>query len=333
MMGTTIIVILTIFIAVILFNGAKVVPQRTELVIERLGRYNRTLGAGFHILIPFLDRVAYRRSLKEEVYDIGSQNCITKDNVQIIVDGVLYLQVIDSRLSCYGIDNYNVAAQNLAQTSLRSVVGKMTLDRTFEEREFLNQSVVAAVDEAAQNWGVKVLRYEVQDLQVSEEIMRAMEKQMTAERDKRATIAESEAERQSKINLAEGQKQQSILTSEGEKLQLINRAEGEAAEIKLRADATAEAIQKVAKSINAKGGTDAAQLEVAKEYVDQFGKLAKESNIFFSNFKLCCISPTFSINRFSNLLYCFCCSICSQFNFGSFTLSSINKLQFFTFRS
>jgi regulator of protease activity HflC (stomatin/prohibitin superfamily) len=278
MMGTTIIVILTIFIAVILFNGAKVVPQRTELVIERLGRYNRTLGAGFHILIPFLDRVAYRRSLKEEVYDIGSQNCITKDNVQIIVDGVLYLQVIDSRLSCYGIDNYNVAAQNLAQTSLRSVVGKMTLDRTFEEREFLNQSVVAAVDEAAQNWGVKVLRYEVQDLQVSEEIMRAMEKQMTAERDKRATIAESEAERQSKINLAEGQKQQSILTSEGEKLQLINRAEGEAAEIKLRADATAEAIQKVAKSINAKGGTDAAQLEVAKEYVDQFGKLAKESN-------------------------------------------------------
>jgi len=278
MMGTTIIVILTIFIAVILFNGAKVVPQRTELVIERLGRYSRTLGAGFHILIPFLDRVAYRRSLKEEVYDIGSQNCITKDNVQIIVDGVLYLQVIDSRLSCYGIDNYNVAAQNLAQTSLRSVVGKMTLDRTFEEREFLNQSVVAAVDEAAQNWGVKVLRYEVQDLQVSEEIMRAMEKQMTAERDKRATIAESEAERQSKINLAEGQKQQSILTSEGEKLQLINRAEGEAAEIKLRADATAEAIQKVAKSINAKGGTDAAQLEVAKEYVDQFGKLAKESN-------------------------------------------------------
>ncbi len=277
-LNTIIILVLTGFIIFLLFSTAKVVAQRTELVIERLGRYNRTLGAGFHILIPFLDRVAYRRNLKEEVYDIASQNCITKDNVQVIVDGVIYLQVIDSRLSCYGIDDYRIAAQNLAQTSLRSVLGKMTLDRTFEEREFLNQSVVAAVDEAAQNWGIKVLRYEVKDLQVSEEIMRAMETQMTAERDKRAEIAKSEAERQSKINLAEGSKQQSILTSEGEKLQLINRAEGEAAEIRLRAEATAEAIDVVAKAINSKGGSDAAQLEVAKEYVEQFGKLAKESN-------------------------------------------------------
>jgi len=277
-LNTVIIIVLTGFIIFLLFSTAKVVAQRTELVIERLGRYNRTLGAGFHILIPFLDRVAYKRNLKEEVYDIASQNCITKDNVQVIVDGVIYLQVIDSRLSCYGIEDYRIAAQNLAQTSLRSVLGKMTLDRTFEEREFLNQSVVAAVDEAAQNWGVKVLRYEVKDLQVSEEIMRAMEKQMTAERDKRAEIAKSEAERQSRINLAEGSKQQSILTSEGERKQLINRAEGEAAEIRLRAEATAEAIDVVAKAINSKGGSDAAQLEVAKEYVEQFGKLAKENN-------------------------------------------------------
>lgn len=277
-LNTVVILVLTGFIIFLLFSTAKVIAQRTELVIERLGRYNRTLGAGFHILIPFLDRVAYRRNLKEEVYDIASQNCITKDNVQVIVDGVIYLQVIDSRLSCYGIENYKIAAQNLAQTSLRSVLGKMTLDRTFEEREFLNQSVVAAVDEAAQNWGIKVLRYEVKDLQVSEEIMRAMETQMTAERDKRAEIAKSEAERQSKINLAEGSKQQSILTSEGDKLQLINRAEGEAAEIRLRAEATAEAIDIVAKAINSKGGSDAAQLEVAKEYIEQFGKLAKEGN-------------------------------------------------------
>tara|TARA_Y100000741_G_scaffold134225_1_gene101060 strand:+ start:834 stop:1760 length:927 start_codon:yes stop_codon:yes gene_type:complete len=278
MLGSATIVIASFFALILIFKSARVVPQRSELVIERLGKYNRTLGAGFHILIPFLDTVAYKRSLKEEVYDTASQNCITKDNVQIIIDGVLYIQVIDSRLSCYGIDDYKVAAQNLAQTSLRSVVGKMTLDRTFEEREFLNQSVVASVDEAAQNWGVKVLRYEVQDLQVSEDIMRAMEKQMTAERDKRAEIAKSEAERQSKINLAEGDKEKSILTSEGEKLQFINRAEGEAQEIRLRAEATAEAIDKVAKAINSKGGSEAAQLEVAKEYVDKFGNLAKESN-------------------------------------------------------
>ena len=278
MFGTATLVIGSIFALILIFKSARVVPQRSELVIERLGKYNRTLGAGFHILIPFLDTIAYKRSLKEEVYDTASQNCITKDIVQIIIDGVLYIQVVDSRLSCYGIDNYKVAAQNLAQTSLRSVVGKMTLDRTFEEREFLNQSVVASVDEAAQNWGVKVLRYEVQDLQVSEDIMRAMEKQMTAERDKRAEIAKSEAERQSKINLAEGDKEKSILTSEGEKLQFINRAEGEAQEIRLRAEATAEAIDKVAKAINSKGGSEAAQLEVAKEYVDKFGNLAKESN-------------------------------------------------------
>ena len=185
---------------------------------------------------------------------------------------------MDSKLSCYGIDDYRLAAQNLAQTSLRSVIGKMDLDKTFEERETLNQAVVAAVDEAAQNWGIKVLRYEVKDIEVSPDIMNAMEKQMTAERDKRAAIAQSEGERQSKINLAEGEKEQSILTSEGQKQELINNAEGLAAEIKLKADATAEAITKVAKALNQEGGEQAANLEVAKQYVSEFGNLAKENN-------------------------------------------------------
>ena len=185
---------------------------------------------------------------------------------------------MNSKLSCYGIDDYRLAAQNLAQTSLRSVIGKMDLDKTFEERETLNQAVVAAVDEAAQNWGIKVLRYEVKDIEVSPDIMNAMEKQMTAERDKRAAIAQSEGERQSKINLAEGEKEQSILTSEGQKQELINNAEGLAAEIKLKADATAEAITKVAVALNQEGGEQAANLEVAKQYVSEFGNLAKENN-------------------------------------------------------
>ena len=227
----------TIFVIIILFKIARIVPQREEYIIERLGKYSRTLSAGFHILIPFFDVVKYTRSLKEEVYEVTKQKCITKDNVQLTVDGVLYIKVNDSQLSCYGIKNYKIAAINLAQTSLRSVIGKMVLDKTFEEREMMNQSVVAAVDEAAQNWGIKVLRYEVKDIEVSQEIMTAMEKQMTAERDKRAVIAESEGERESKINLAEGSKKQAILTSEGEKQELINKAEGLAAEIKLKADA------------------------------------------------------------------------------------------------
>tara|TARA_B100001142_G_C14317281_1_gene648958 strand:+ start:1254 stop:2177 length:924 start_codon:yes stop_codon:yes gene_type:complete len=273
-----VILITVILIIVILFNTAKVVPQRQEYIVERLGKFSRTLSAGLHLLIPFLDVVRYKRTLKEEVFEVSKQNCITKDNVALGIDGVLYLQVMNSKLSCYGIDDYRLAAQNLAQTSLRSVIGKMDLDKTFEERETLNQAVVAAVDEAAQNWGIKVLRYEVKDIEVSPDIMNAMEKQMTAERDKRAAIAQSEGERQSKINLAEGEKEQSILTSEGQKQELINNAEGLAAEIKLKADATAEAITKVAVALNQEGGEQAANLEVAKQYVSEFGNLAKENN-------------------------------------------------------
>ena len=275
---SVVILITVILIVIVLFNTAKVVPQRQEYIVERLGKFSRTLSAGLHLLVPFLDVVRYKRTLKEEVFEVSKQNCITKDNVALGIDGVLYLQVMDSKLSCYGIDDYRLAAQNLAQTSLRSVIGKMDLDKTFEERETLNQAVVAAVDEAAQNWGIKVLRYEVKDIEVSPDIMNAMEKQMTAERDKRAAIAQSEGERQSKINLAEGEKEQSILTSEGQKQELINNAEGLAAEIKLKADATAEAITKVAKALNQDGGEQAANLEVAKQYVSEFGNLAQENN-------------------------------------------------------
>tara|TARA_B100000519_G_C14243696_1_gene438636 strand:+ start:100 stop:1020 length:921 start_codon:yes stop_codon:yes gene_type:complete len=275
---SVLLIILIVFAIIVLTKTAQVVPQRTEAVVERLGKYSRTLSAGFHILIPFLDKIAYKRHLKEEVIEVPKQNCITKDNVQLTIDGVLYIQVMDSKLSCYGIDNYYFAAQNLAQTSLRSAIGKMVLDKTFEERESLNQQVVSAVDEAAQNWGIKVLRYEVKDIDVAPDIMKAMEKQMTAERDKRAVIAQSEGERQSAINSAEGKKQAAILTSEGERQQNINDAEGESEAIRLKATATAEAIHKVAEALNLPGGSDAANLEVAKAYVDEFGKLAKESN-------------------------------------------------------
>ena len=273
-----VLIISVVFGIIVLMKTAQIVPQKTEAVIERLGKYSRTLSAGFHILIPFLDRIAYKRHLKEEVIEVPKQNCITKDNVQLTIDGVLYIQVMDSKLSCYGIDNYYFAAQNLAQTSLRSAIGKMVLDKTFEERESLNQQVVSAVDEAAQNWGIKVLRYEVKDIDVAPDIMKAMEKQMTAERDKRAVIAQSEGDRQSAINSAEGEKQASILTSEGERQQNINDAEGESEAIRLKALATAEAIKKVAEALSLPGGSDAANLEVAKAYVEEFGKLAKESN-------------------------------------------------------
>ena len=275
---SVIFLVLAGFSVFILIKTAKVVPQRTESIVERLGKYSRTLKAGFHILIPFLDNVRYTRSLKEDVFEVPKQNCITKDNVQLAIDGVLYLQVIDSKLSAYGVDDYRFAAANLAQTSLRSVIGKMVLDKTFEERETLNQQVVAAVDEAAQNWGVKVLRYEVKDIDVAPDIMKAMEMQMTAERQKRAVIAESEGERQSKINKAEGLKQSAILTSEGEMQQKINDADGESEAIRLKATATAKAIKEVSESLNLKGGEQAANLDVAKQYVNEFGKLAKESN-------------------------------------------------------
>ncbi len=270
--------VFVVFVVILLLKTAVVVPQRNEYVIERLGKYRDTLSAGFHILIPFLDRVAYKRSLKEEPIDIPAQTCITADNVTMEVDGVLYLQVVNARQSAYGIEDYRFAAIQLAQTSLRSAIGKITLDNTFEARETLNQQVVDALDEAAQNWGVKVLRYEIKDIQPPRSVLEAMEKQMRAEREKRAEIARSEGEKQALINRAEGERAEAIALSEGEKMKRINEAEGRAQEILKVAGATAEGLRKVAASLAAPGGHDAANLDVAKKYLDQFGKLARENN-------------------------------------------------------
>lgn len=280
---------LLIFVFFVLVKTAVVVPQRSEFVVERLGKYRTTLTAGFHILIPFCDKVAYKRVLKEEPIDIAAQTCITADNVTLEVDGILYLQVIDSMKSAYGIDNYHFAASQLAQTSLRSAIGKISLDNTFEARETLNGQVVQALDEAAANWGVKVLRYEIKDIQPPRTVLEAMEKQMKAEREKRAEIARSEGDRQSQINRAEGDRQslinraegtkaEAIALSEGEKMRRINEAEGQAQEILKLATATAESIRMIADALNLPGGQDAANLEIAKKYLDQFGKLAKVNN-------------------------------------------------------
>jgi len=258
---------LVAFVVVVLIKTAVVVPQRNEYVVERLGKYRTTLGAGFHILIPFFDKVAYKRNLKEEPIDISAQSCITADNVTMQVDGVLYLQVINAQQSAYGVQDYRYAAIQLAQTSLRSAIGKIQLDNTFEARESLNMQVVEALDEATQNWGIKVLRYEIKDIEPPRTVLEAMEKQMRAEREKRAEIFRSEGERQSLINLAEGQK-----------MKMINEADGRAQEILRVAEATAEGIRRVAEALSLPGGQEAASLEVAKKYLDEFGKLAKENN-------------------------------------------------------
>jgi regulator of protease activity HflC (stomatin/prohibitin superfamily) len=270
--------VLVAFVIVVLVKTAVIVPQRNEYVIERLGKYRTTLEAGFHVLIPFLDRVAYKRSLKEEPIDIPAQTCITADNVTMEVDGVLYLQVMNARQSAYGIENYHFAASQLAQTSLRSAIGKISLDNTFEARVTLNQQVVDALDEAAQNWGIKVLRYEIKDIQPPRSVLEAMEKQMRAEREKRAEIARSEGQKQALINRAAGERAEAIALSEGEKMKRINEAEGRAQEILKVAEATAEGIRKVADALSKEGGHDADNLEVANKYLDQFGKLAKANN-------------------------------------------------------
>jgi regulator of protease activity HflC (stomatin/prohibitin superfamily) len=267
-----------LLVVVVLIKTAVVVPQRSEFVVERLGKYRTTLSAGFHILVPFFDKIAYRRSLKEEPIDISAQTCITADNVTLEVDGILYLQVVNSKMSAYGIDDYHFAATQLAQTSLRSAIGKITLDNTFEARETLNGQVVMALDEAAANWGIKVLRYEIKDIQPPRTVLDAMEKQMKAEREKRAEIARSEGEKQAIINRAEGDRAEAISLSEGEKMKRINEAEGKAREILMVADATAKGIRKVAEALAAPGGKEAANLEVAKQYISEFGKLAKENN-------------------------------------------------------
>lgn len=267
-----------LFVVVVLLKTAVVVPQRSEFVVERLGKYRTTLEAGFHILIPFFDKVAYKRSLKEEPIDIPAQTCITADNVTLEVDGILYLQVLNSKQSAYGIDNYHFAASQLAQTSLRSAIGKISLDNTFEARETLNGQVVMALDEAASNWGIKVLRYEIKDIQPPRTVLEAMEKQMKAEREKRAEIARSEGQKQAILNKAEGDRGEAIFLSEGEKIKRINEAEGRAQEILRVAEATAQGIAKVAAAMSSPSGHEAANLEVAKSYIEQFGKLAKANN-------------------------------------------------------
>lgn len=272
------VIVFVVFIVVVLLKTAIVVPQRHEYVVERLGKYRTTLEAGFHILVPFLDKIAYRRNLKEEPVDIGGQTCITADNVTLEVDGIMYIQVVNSRQSAYGIEDYHFAASQLAQTSLRSAIGKISLDNTFEARESLNQQVVNAIDDAAQNWGIKVLRYEIKDIQPPRSVLDAMEKQMQAEREKRAEIARSEGDKQSVINRAEGERQEAIAKSEGEKMKRINEADGRAQEILKVATATAAGIRKVGEALAAPGGHEAANLEVAKKYLDEFGKLAQENN-------------------------------------------------------
>ena len=270
-------IILLIVAIIFIAKSVKVVPQQSAWVVERLGKYHATLNPGLNLLIPFIDRVAYKHSLKEIPLDVPSQVCITRDNTQLQVDGILYLQVTDPMRASYGSSNYIMAVTQLAQTSLRSVIGKLELDKTFEERDLINAKVVEAIDEAALNWGVKVLRYEIKDLTPPAEILRAMQAQITAEREKRAVIATSEGKRQEQINLAEGERQAFIAKSEGEKQAAINNAEGEAAAITAVADATAGAIERIAAAIRQPGGEQAVQLKVAERAVDAYSQLAAQA--------------------------------------------------------
>ncbi|HIL22099.1 MAG TPA: paraslipin [Alcanivorax sp.] len=267
-----------VLVVIAVAKTARIVPQRSAFIVERLGKYAKTLEAGFHLLVPFVDRVSYKHTLKEEAIDVPSQACVTKDNIQVVVNGVLYLQVVDAKLASYGINDYRYAAMQLAQTTLRSVVGKIELDKTFEERETINTQVVLALDEAAKPWGVKVLRYEIADIELPATILDALEKQMRAERERRAVVAQSEGEREAKINVSEGMKQETINLSEADKQRQINEAEGRAREIQLIAEATAEGLRRVAEAINTEGGKDAVGLRVAEQYVREFGKLAKTNN-------------------------------------------------------
>lgn len=269
---------LAVLILVTLVNTAKIVPQKQAFIVERLGKYQRTLEAGFHILIPFVDRVSYRHSLKETAVDVPPQTCITRDNIAVEVDGVLYLQIIDPVKASYGIHDFLFASTQLAQTTMRSEIGKLELDRTFEEREAVNGAIIHAVDKASDPWGVKVTRYEIKNINPPRTVTDALEKQMRAEREKRAAIAESEGQRQAQINVADGQKQAAIKASEGEKLKRINEAEGLAQEIEMVANATAAGIRSIGTAINEPGGYDAVNLRVAEQYIGQFGKLAKEGN-------------------------------------------------------
>jgi regulator of protease activity HflC (stomatin/prohibitin superfamily) len=272
-----VVVALAVLVIIVISRTAVVVPQQSAFVVERLGRYHATLDAGFNILLPFVDVIRYRHSLKETAIDIPEQVCITKDNVQVHVDGVLYLKVMNPERASYGVSDYLFAIIQLAQTALRSEIGKIELDRTFEERTHINLEVVNELDKATEPWGIKVLRYEIKNITPPVDVLAAMEKQMRAEREKRAVILTSEGQRDAAINSAEGGKQQVIKASEATKQQQINEAEGQAAAILAVAHATAEGIRKVADAINIAGGYEAVQLRVAEQYIGQFGQLAKES--------------------------------------------------------
>ena len=269
---------LVILVVITLIKTARIVPQRQAFVIERLGKYSRTLSAGFHILVPFIDRVAYRHSLKEVAVDVPPQMCITKDNIAIEIDGVLYMQVLDAKKASYGIENYHFASAQLAQTTLRSEIGKLELDKTFEERDAINANIIDALDKASDPWGLKITRYEIANITPPKSVQDALEKQMRAERERRSQIALSEGEREAAINVAEGHKQQVIKESEAQKLKQINEAEGKAQEITLLANATSDGLRLIAEAINAPGGSDAVNLRIAEQYVKEFGNLAKETN-------------------------------------------------------
>ena len=270
--------VVAVIAIIFIIRTLKIVPQQNAFVVERLGKYDRTLTPGLSFVVPFVDRVAYKHSLKEVPLDVPSQVCITRDNTQLQVDGILYFQITDPMRASYGSSNYIVAITQLAQTTLRSVVGKMELDKTFEERDMINAGVVSALDEAALNWGVKVLRYEIKDLTPPAAILHAMQAQITAEREKRALIAASEGRRQEQINIATGEREAFIARSEGERQAEINKAAGEAAAITAVADATADAIRKIAAAIQQPGGEQAVQLKVAEKAVDAYGQLAKTNN-------------------------------------------------------
>src|SRR3989475_940105 len=267
-----------LLVIIVISRTAVVVPQQSAYVVERLGKYHGTLGAGFHILLPFIDAIRYRHSLKENAVDIPEQICITRDNVQVHVDGILYLKVLDAERASYGISDFVFAISQLAQTALRSEIGKIELDRTFEERTHINIEVVNELDKATEPWGIKLLRYEIKNITPPVDVLAAMEQQMPAEREKRAEILTSEGQRDAAINSAEAGKQQVIKASEAKKQQQINEAEGQAAAILAVAEATAEGIRKVAEAIKLPGGYEAVQLRVAEQYIGQFGQLAKESN-------------------------------------------------------
>jgi len=273
-----VVLVIAVLAIIVIAKTAIVVPQQSAYIVELLGKYSRTLSAGFHILIPFIERIAYKHNLKEQAIDIPEQICITKDNVQVGIDGVLYMQVLEPSRASYGISDHNFAISQLAQTTLRSEIGKIDLDRTFEERATINSNVVSELDKASGPWGVKVLRYEIKNINPPRDIIQAMEKQMRAEREKRAVILTSEGDRDAKINQAEGEKQRVIKESEATRQQQINEAAGEAEAILAVATATAEGLRRVAEVVSGRGGIEAMQLRVAEEYVQQFGNLAKSAN-------------------------------------------------------